>query len=88
MPEVVQESLPLEPRPNKFIIPDDPVVVAPSTPAPEAKPADSPEVKTDSETTDTGDTATPADPEAKPATELTPEQLAAKRDRRAQNKLE
>ena len=88
MPEVVQESLPLEPRPNKFIIPDDPVVVAPSSPAPEAKPADSPEVKTDSETTDTGDTATPADPEAKPATELTPEQLAAKRDRRAQNKLE
>ena len=89
MPEVVQESLPLEPRPNKFIIPDDPVVVAPSsTPAPEAKPAPSPEVKTDSETTDTGDTATPADPEAKPATELTPEQLAAKRDRRAQNKLE
>ena len=88
MPEVVQESLPLEPRPNKFIIPDDPVVVAPSSPAPEAKPAPSPEVKTDSETTDTGDTATPADPEAKPATELTPEQLAAKRDRRAQNKLE
>lgn len=89
MPEVVQESLPLEPRPNKFIIPDDPVVVAPSsTPAPEVKTAPSPEVKTDSETTDTGDTATPADPEAKPATELTPEQLAAKRDRRAQNKLE
>ena len=89
MPEVVQESLPLEPaRPNRFIIPDDPVVVAPSTPVPEVKTAPSPEVKTDSETTDTGDTATPADPEAKPATELTPEQLAAKRDRRAQNKLE
>ena len=96
MPEAQQEQLPLEqPKaPNRFVIPDEPVVnalVAPTTtPAPEAKPADSPEVKTDktSETKDTGTSATPADPEAKPEKEDTPEQLAAKRDRRAQNKLE
>lgn len=88
MPEVVQESLPLEPRPNKFIIPDDPVVVAPSsTPAPEVKPAASPEVK-NAETKNTEEAAPSAEPEAKPEPEATPEQLAAKRERRAQNKLE
>lgn len=88
MPE--QESLALEaPKapPSKFVIPDDPEVVAPSgketpaTPAPETK-AEEPKAPNKEEA------ATSADPEAKPDKELTPEQLAAKRDRRAQNKLE
>jgi len=85
MPE--QESLPLEaPKaPNRFIIPDDPVVTPTGksvSPAPEA-PA---EVVKDQ---DTEEAAPSAEPEAKPEVkDLTPEQLAAKRDRRAQNKLE
>ncbi len=90
MPEAQQEQLPLEQPKDlrRFVIPDDPVAVAPSgntpaSPEPEAKPA-SPET----ETANTEEKATSAEPEAKPEKELTPEQLAAKRDRRAQNKLE
>lgn len=81
MPE--QEQLALEapkPQPQKFVIPDDPVVTTEGKPVVEA-----PKVEADQ---NTEDSATPAEPEAKPEKELTPEQLAAKRDRRAQNKLE
>jgi hypothetical protein len=87
-----QAALPLESKPAaRFVIPDDPVVTlkSPSSPesapaAPAAASAESPK----SETQDTAESATAADQEAKPAPELTPEQLAAKRERRAQNKLE
>lgn len=89
MPE--QEALPLEPpkTPNRFVIPDDPVVtpsgksVEPAVAPAVEKPAEPKEVKANKE-----ESAPSAEPEAKPETEVTPEQLAAKRDRRAQNKLE
>ncbi len=87
-----QEQLPLEaPKapPNRFIIPDDPVVNATPAAVTPSSPSE-PEVKAAAEP-NTGDSATPAEPEAKPEPEATPEsveQLAAKRERRAQNKLE
>lgn len=78
MPE--QEALPLEPKqPQKFVIPDEPVVTTQGKPVVEVPAA---------ETANTEESAPPAEPEAKPEKELTPEQLAAKRERRAQNKLE
>lgn len=81
MPEI-QESLPLEQKaPNRFVIPDDPVVT-PSGNAVAEVPA---EVIKDQ---NTEEAAPSAEPEAKPEPEATPEQLAAKRERRAQNKLE
>ena len=86
MPEI-QESLPLEtPKsPNRFIIPDDPVVDVVTTPS---KVTATKEVPAEVKDPDTEDSAPPAEPEAKPEPEATPEQLAAKRERRAQNKLE
>jgi hypothetical protein len=80
MPEI-QESLPLEPKaPNRFVIPDDPVVT-PSGNAVAVTPAEPIQA-------DTEDSAPSTEPEVKPEPEVTPEQLAAKRERRAQNKLE
>ena len=76
MPE--QEVLPLEaPKPpNRFVIPDDPAPPVAEVPAVVVKDQD------------TEAAAPSTEPEVKPEPEATPEQLAAKRDRRAQNKLE
>jgi len=81
MPE--QEVLaPEAPQPpNRFFIPEDPVT-------PEVTPVASAESPKTPATPDTEASAPSAEPEAKPEPEVTPEQLAAKRDRRAQNKLE
>ena len=87
------EQLPLEvtvaaPVPNRFVIPDDPVVTPKGTPVVKAVEEVAKPAEAAAPGQDKVDPAPTAEPEAKPEPELTPEQLAAKRERRAQNKLE
>lgn len=88
MPEIQESPLEAPKAPNRFVIPDDPIVNS-STPDLASSPK-APEATSAAEVTDqdTEDAAPSAEPEAKPEQEATPEQLAAKRERRAQNKLE